>query len=154
MTTYIPSITRWVGTHYPTQKKKITNHKEKRIALTKQNKFSIGQRAPHTWSSKWASKNKICNLHFLLWLITICINSISSICALWVVLGSTPFSLYNNVPCDCFQQGCSCTQKYENADVSILPFLFGDQHVKAPKYVDNAEDDDSVSSGVMVDVPE
>lgn len=81
------------------------------------------------------------------------INPIHSIAILWILLGALPFPLDDYVPCSSFQHNCKESQEYENADVCSLPFLLRIQDVKALKDVEDAQDNDAISDGMVVDVP-
>lgn len=59
----------------------------------------------------------------------------------------------NNVPSERFQQSRHNTQKYENANENPLPMIIRLKDVETLENIDDAEDDDSVAYGMVVDVP-
>ena len=72
---------------------------------------------------------------------------------MWILLRTLPFPLDDNEPCSNFQHNSKESKENDNANVCSLPFLLRIQDVKALKDVEDAQDDDGVADGVVVDVP-
>ena len=102
-----------------------------------------------------ASKKEVLiyRLHSMLCSRTIPIGSVRSILMGSVLVRACLFPFYDNVPSKSFQHSCIEFQENYNRDIYLLPLLLRLQEVKSLKDINNAQNNDSVSNCMVVDVP-